>query len=48
MIEADENSEMAGLPIKKCDHCRLNIAEIFQESGEFCLYCWQERTNPNL
>jgi hypothetical protein len=22
-------------------------AEIFQESGEFCLPCWQERTYPN-
>jgi hypothetical protein len=24
------------------------IAEIFQESGDFCLNCWQERTYPNL
>ena len=31
-----------------CNHCRINVAEIFQESGEFCLHCWQERTYPNL
>jgi len=31
-----------------CNKCQANIAEIFQESGEFCLDCWQERTNPNL
>ena len=31
-----------------CNHCQTNIAEILQESGEFCLHCWQERTHPNL
>ncbi|MFZ0344776.1 MAG: hypothetical protein WAM27_04720 [Nitrososphaeraceae archaeon] len=31
-----------------CNHCKNKIAEIFQESGEFCLHCWQERTYPNL
>ena len=30
-----------------CNHCQKNVAEIFQESGEFCLHCWQERTYPN-
>jgi hypothetical protein len=30
-----------------CNHCRKNVTEIFQESGEFCLHCWQERTYPN-
>jgi hypothetical protein len=30
-----------------CNRCRKNVAEIFQESGEFCLSCWQERTYPN-
>jgi hypothetical protein len=29
------------------NHCQKNVAEIFQESGEFCLHCWQERTYPN-
>jgi len=31
-----------------CYHCKTNLAEIFQESGEFCLHCWQERTCPNV
>ena len=35
-------------PSITCNHCRKNVAEIFQESGEFCLCCWQERTYPNL
>jgi hypothetical protein len=47
MSETDENLTVVS-PSKSCDHCRLNVAEIFQESGEFCLHCWQERTTPNL
>ena len=31
-----------------CDHCENNMAEIYQESGEFCLHCWQEITCPNV
>ena len=31
-----------------CNHCKTNLAEIFQERGEFCLHCWQERTCPNV
>jgi hypothetical protein len=31
-----------------CYHCKNNPAEIFQESGEFCLHCWQEITYPNV
>jgi hypothetical protein len=31
-----------------CNRCKNNPAEIFQESGEFCLHCWQERTYPNV
>jgi hypothetical protein len=30
-----------------CNHRQTNIAEIFQESDEFCLHYWQERTYPN-
>jgi hypothetical protein len=22
--------------------CKTNLAEIFQESGDYCLCCWQE------
>ena len=28
----------------KCWHCNNAEAEIFQIDGEFCLNCWQERT----
>jgi anaerobic ribonucleoside-triphosphate reductase len=31
-----------------CNRCKTNLAEIFQESGEYCLLCWQEKTYPNL
>jgi hypothetical protein len=31
-----------------CNHCKNNLAEIFQESGNYCLYCWQEITCPNV
>ena len=31
-----------------CNRCKTNLAEIFQESGEFCLHCWQEITCPNV
>jgi hypothetical protein len=28
--------------------CKTNLAEIFQESGDYCLHCWQEITYPNV
>jgi hypothetical protein len=31
-----------------CNHCQTKIAEIFQDDGDFCLNCWQERTYPNI
>jgi hypothetical protein len=31
-----------------CNHCKSNLAEIFQENGDFCLHCWQEITCPNV
>jgi hypothetical protein len=31
-----------------CNHCKNNLAEIFQESGDYCLHCWQEITCPNV
>jgi hypothetical protein len=30
-----------------CDVCGLE-ASIFQEEGNFCLDCWQERTEPYI
>jgi hypothetical protein len=40
-----------GIPISPsiiCNLCNIHVAEIFQEGGDYCLYCWQERTYPNL
>ena len=48
MNEREVNLEPVISPGLVCNNCRINIAEIFQESGEFCLHCWQERTYPNL
>jgi hypothetical protein len=31
-----------------CNHCKTNLAEIFQESGDYCLHCWQDKTCPNV
>ncbi len=30
-----------------CDICNQE-AFIFQDEGNFCLNCWQERTEPNI
>ena len=30
-----------------CDVCN-HEAFIFQEEGNFCLNCWQDRTEPNI
>jgi hypothetical protein len=31
-----------------CNLCKNNLAEIFQENGDYCLNCWQEITCPNV
>ena len=31
-----------------CNLCKTNLAEIFQESGDYCLHYWQEITCPNV
>jgi hypothetical protein len=31
----------------KCDICKQE-AFIFQVEGNFCLDCWQDRTEPNI
>jgi hypothetical protein len=52
MSNPDVNLELTSKIVSSssitCNHCQTNIAEIFQESGEFCLHCWQERTYPNV
>ena len=30
-----------------CDSCKIKLAKIFQEEGDYCLECWQERTYPH-
>ena len=29
-----------------CQRCETKMAEVFQESGDYCLNCWQEKTCP--
>lgn len=31
-----------------CIACRKTEAAIFQIDGDFCLDCWQERTEPSF
>jgi hypothetical protein len=31
-----------------CESCSRKKAEIFQVTGYYCLYCWQEETHPNV
>jgi hypothetical protein len=52
MLDISFEDEIAigqNLPEEKmiitCDTCS-NEALIFQEEGNFCLECWQERTEP--
>jgi plastocyanin len=30
------------------NRCKINVAEIFQERGDYCLYCWQEIAYPSV
>lgn len=34
--------------ISQCTECRARAAEIFQDSGEYCLECWQKITETNV
>lgn len=47
-VDLELTPKIVSSPNITCNYCRINIAEIFQESGEFCLQCWQERTYPNV
>jgi hypothetical protein len=29
-----------------CEHCKTEMAEIYQESGDYSLNCWQEKIYP--
>jgi hypothetical protein len=40
-VDLELTSKIVSSPSITCNHCQTNIAEIFQESGEFCLHCWQ-------
>jgi len=31
-----------------CTNCKLKLAEIFQDAGDYCLQCWQEVTHTNV
>ena len=34
--------------ISWCNSCDDKPADIFQDEGNYCLDCWQKRTDPNL
>ena len=42
------NSSISAImsPSTICQHCKTRMAEIFQESGDYCINCWQEKTYP--
>jgi hypothetical protein len=44
MTSSDPSSIVS--PSIICQHCKATMAEIFQESGDYCLNCWQEKTCP--
>jgi hypothetical protein len=47
-LEEDTNVSVAcGENKINCDLCG-HEAFIFQEEGNFCLNCWQDRTEPNI
>jgi len=31
-----------------CNSCKIKLAKIFQEEGDYCLECWRERTYPHF
>jgi len=41
-MDANRNDTFDGL----CNQCNNMPAEIFQENGDYCLDCWQERVHP--
>lgn len=45
--QQDHNQILTKSQIISCDICSKE-AFIFQEEGNFCLNCWQERTEPRI
>jgi len=41
-MDANRNDPITTL----CNQCKNMPAEIFQENGDYCLDCWQERVHP--
>ena len=46
MIDDSKSTSLATITI--CVHCKTNLAEIFQDNGDYCIQCWQEITFPNV
>jgi hypothetical protein len=44
----DINYPCSYLHFYYCNHCKENLAEIFQDNGDYCLECWQDLTYPKL
>jgi hypothetical protein len=32
----------------KCEMCKINDVEIWNDCGNLCLKCWQRKTEPNI
>jgi hypothetical protein len=41
MLEEEQDS-------LNCEFCSQKKAEIFQATGDYCIQCWQEETDPNV
>ena len=48
LLMIDDSKSTSVTTITICNHCKTNLAEIFQESGDYCLCCWQEKTFPDI
>ncbi len=50
-IEEDDIIAINALPMEAkmtCDLCNKEEALIFQNEGNFCITCWQDRTYPDV
>jgi hypothetical protein len=48
LLMVDYRDATSSAPAIVCNHCENNPAEVFQESGDYCLHSWQKITCPNV
>jgi len=34
--------------VLRCDSCGVKWVDIYQDEGNYCMDCWQNRTYPNM